>query len=161
MDRFFTLIGCRIRIVCLKTTEISEKEAEVLKTLALRSFVLLLGTGFFGHLPLPMRRAFSAISGELRYERWPKIVIESSPSIPGKLFFLKSGPFPASLFIFVFSIQLIINKLTNKCSIKFCQWLESNHGPLILQATALPTEPQPLPTSGKLKNEIFLKTFGA
>ena len=54
----------------------------------------------------------------------------------------KSGPFPASfLFIFVFSIQLIINK----CSIKFCRWLESNRGPLVLKATTLPTEPQPLP----------------
>ena len=57
-------------------------------------------------------------------------------------FFLKSGPFPASfLFIFVFSIQLIINK----CSIKFCRWLESNRGPLVSKASALPTEPQPLP----------------
>ena len=56
--------------------------------------------------------------------------------------FLKSGPFPASFsFIFVFSIQLIINK----CSIKFCRWLESNRGPLVLKATALPTAPQPLP----------------
>ena len=45
------------------------------------------------------------------------------------------------LFIFVFTIQLIINK----CSIKFCQWLESNRGPLVSKATALPTEPQPLP----------------
>ena len=45
------------------------------------------------------------------------------------------------LFIFVFSIQLIINK----CSIKFCRWLESNRGPLVTKSTALPTEPQPLP----------------
>ena len=29
--------------------------------------------------------------------------------------------------------------------IKICQWLESNCGPLVLEATALPTEPQPLP----------------
>ena len=28
---------------------------------------------------------------------------------------------------------------------KFCQRLDSNHGPLVLEATALPTEPQPLP----------------
>ena len=26
---------------------------------------------------------------------------------------------------------------------KFCQWLDSNLGPLVLRATALPTEPQP------------------
>ena len=28
---------------------------------------------------------------------------------------------------------------------KFCRWLNSNRGPLVLEATALPTEPQPLP----------------
>ena len=27
---------------------------------------------------------------------------------------------------------------------KFCRWLDSNRGPLVLEATALPTEPQPL-----------------
>ena len=32
----------------------------------------------------------------------------------------------------------------NKCSIKFCRWLELNRGPLVSNATALPTEPQPL-----------------
>ena len=56
-------------------------------------------------------------------------------------FFKKVGHSRPLLFIFVFSIQLIINK----CSIKFCQWLESNRGPLVSKATALPTEPQPLP----------------
>ena len=28
--------------------------------------------------------------------------------------------------------------------IKFCWWLDSSHGPLLLEATSLPTEPQPL-----------------
>ena len=28
--------------------------------------------------------------------------------------------------------------------VQFRQWLDSNHGPLVLEATALPTEPQPL-----------------
>ena len=28
---------------------------------------------------------------------------------------------------------------------KFCRWLDSNRGPLVLEATAQPTEPQPLP----------------
>ena len=40
-------------------------------------------------------------------------------------------------FIFVFSIQLIVNKK--------CRWLDSNCGSLVSEATALPTEPQPLP----------------
>ena len=57
--------------------------------------------------------------------------------------FKKVGHSRPLLFIFVFSIQLIINKLTNKCSIKFCRWLESNRGPLVSKATTLPTEPQP------------------
>ena len=30
--------------------------------------------------------------------------------------------------------------------INFCWWLDSNCGPLVFEATALPTEPQPLPT---------------
>ena len=53
---------------------------------------------------------------------------------------LKSGPFPASFSLFSSfqcSWQLIFD-------IKFCQSLDSSHGPLELEATALPTEPQPL-----------------
>ena len=30
-------------------------------------------------------------------------------------------------------------------NINFCRWLDLNRGPLALEATALPTEPQPLP----------------
>ena len=43
-------------------------------------------------------------------------------------------------FIFVFSIQLTANDQYN-----FSQWLDSNHGPLELEVTVQPTEPQPLP----------------
>ena len=55
----------------------------------------------------------------------------------------KNGPFPATFSsIFVFSIQLTVNK----CSIyKFCRWLDSSHGAVELEVTALPTDPQPLP----------------
>ena len=42
---------------------------------------------------------------------------------------------------FVFSIQLTVHIV----QYKFCRRLDSNHGPLVLEATALPTEPQPLP----------------
>ena len=42
------------------------------------------------------------------------------------------------LFIFVFLIQLIVNKI--------CWWLDSNRGSLVSEATALPTDPQPLPS---------------
>ena len=60
-------------------------------------------------------------------------------------FFLKKWAIPG-LFFFYFhlfnTIQLTINK---KCSIKICRCLESNRGLLVSEATALPTEPQPLP----------------
>ena len=41
---------------------------------------------------------------------------------------------------FVFWIQLIVNN----GQYKFCRWLDSNCGPLVLEPTAMPTEPQPL-----------------
>ena len=56
-------------------------------------------------------------------------------------FFKKNGPFPASFSLFSsfhYSWQLMFN-------INFCQWPDSNCGPLELEVTALPTEPQPLP----------------
>ena len=33
---------------------------------------------------------------------------------------------------------------------KSCRWLDSNLGPLVLEATALPTAPQPLPEVAKI-----------
>ena len=74
-----------------------------------------------------------------------------------EIFFFKKWAIPGLfLFIFVFSIQLVIYKLTNECSIKFCRWLESNRGPLVSKATALPTEPQPLPGG---RNHLMDKTL--
>ena len=56
--------------------------------------------------------------------------------------FFKNGSFlPSFFFIFVFSTQLTVNK----CSIKVCRCLDSNRASLLSEATALPTEPQPLP----------------
>ena len=58
-------------------------------------------------------------------------------------FFLGGGSFPASFFfIFVFSIQLTV-KMFN---LNFCRSRDSNRGPLDSEATALPTEPRPLPS---------------
>ena len=56
---------------------------------------------------------------------------------------IQSGytPFPAYFPLFL-SFQYSWQKMFNKF---FCRWLESNHKPLELEATALPTEPQPLP----------------
>ena len=56
-------------------------------------------------------------------------------------FFKKKVDHSRPLFIYF----RLLNKVDNKCSIKFCRWLESNRGPLVTKSTALPTEPQPLP----------------
>ena len=58
--------------------------------------------------------------------------------------FLKMGHSrPLFLYFRLFNTQLT----AHKCSIliNFCRWLASNRGPLESKATALPTEPQPLP----------------
>ena len=63
--------------------------------------------------------------------------------------FLKKWAIPGLfLFIFVFSTQLTIKIV----QLKLCQWLDSNRGPLVLEATALPTEPQSVMS-------IFYKQF--
>ena len=54
------------------------------------------------------------------------------------LFFKKIGHSRRPFSLFFFSIQLTVNVQFN-----VCWWLDSNHGPLALEATALPTEPQP------------------
>ena len=61
--------------------------------------------------------------------------------------FWKNGPFSASFSLFS-SFQCSW-KSTN-VQFKFCQWLDSNRGPLVLEVTTLPTEPQPLPKLGWL-----------
>ena len=48
---------------------------------------------------------------------------------------------PLFLYFRLFNTQLTVNK----CSINFCRWLDLNHGLMVLEVTALPTEPQPLP----------------
>ena len=60
----------------------------------------------------------------------------------GIIFFKKIGPFPAS-----FSLNFgPFNKVKSKYDyLKFCRWLDLNCRPLVSEATALPTEPQPLP----------------
>ena len=85
---------------------------------------------------------------------WPSsetlVACSSELSTISESYFLKE-PFPASIFfIFVFSIQSIVNKF----QYKFCRWLDLNRGPLVSEATALPTEPQPL-----LKSVNFVIVF--
>ena len=67
-------------------------------------------------------------------------------------------------FIFIFSIPLTVNQFSSKIR----WWLDSNHRPLVSEATALPTETQPLPmnkpcswSSGPTVCEAFSKWISA
>ena len=69
-----------------------------------------------------------------------KVTIQGLNYDQRSVFFL-NGPFPASFSLFLSFLQTVNSK---KMFNKSCQWLDSNLGPLILEATALPTAPQPL-----------------
>ena len=57
-------------------------------------------------------------------------------------FFAKNGPFPASFFFFLFSsFQYTVDSKQMFHLNKTCRWLDSNCGPLVSVAAALPTEP--------------------
>ena len=67
------------------------------------------------------------------------------------LFFFKKWAIPGLFFIYFHLFNTVDNKqMLNK----FCRWLESNRGPLVSKATALPTEPQPLPIASSIFNRI-------
>ena len=54
-------------------------------------------------------------------------------------FSFKNWPFPASFFfIFVLAIQFTANNV----QYKICWWLDAIRGPLVLEATVLPTQPR-------------------
>ena len=56
--------------------------------------------------------------------------------------FLKMGQ-TRPLFSLFLSFQYTVD--SKQMFNKFCRWLDSNRGPLVSEATTLPTEPQPLP----------------
>ena len=56
------------------------------------------------------------------------------------LFFKRNGPL-----FFYFRLFNTMQLTVNKYSMKICQCLDSNRGPLLSETTALPTETQPLP----------------
>ena len=72
--------------------------------------------------------AFATTHNTLVFRKW---------TIPGLFFF-----------IFVFSIQLTVNNIQYN---KFRRCLDSNGGPLDLEANAPPTESQPLPNGVKFR----------
>ena len=61
------------------------------------------------------------------------------------IYFLKKLAIPRLFFFYFRLLDTIHMTVENECSIKFCQCLDTNHGPLVSEATALPTEPQPRP----------------
>ena len=78
--------------------------------------------------------------------------LQSSIDVLGGIIFFKCTISGLFFFIFVFSIQLTVNNVQYKVRRR----LDSNCGPLVLEATALPTEPQPLPLSEALLYKISL-----
>ena len=65
-----------------------------------------------------------------------------------------------SLFFFISSFQNTVDsKQMFNLNINPCRWLDSNRGPPVLEATAQPTEPQPLPCLSILK--LFSLTLDA
>ena len=82
---------------------------------------------------------------------WHVCLSNASPSCFKQILFFKKWAIPGLFFfIFVFSIQMKVNN----DQYKFRRWLDSNRGPLVLEATALPTEPQPLPLTQILFNTL-------
>ena len=49
--------------------------------------------------------------------------------------------------IFFFYLRLFYKQLTVNMFNKSCRWLDSNQSPLVSEATALPSMPQPHPTA--------------
>ena len=65
------------------------------------------------------------------------------------------GPYPASFSLFSSFQFTVDSKQMFNININFCRRLDSNRRPLVLEATALPTEPQPQP-----KNALMFDAIG-
>ena len=60
--------------------------------------------------------------------------------------FLKNGTFPGPFYLYF----CLFSTVDRHVQYKFCRWMDLNRGPLVLDATAPPTEPQPMPINGSL-----------
>ena len=99
-----------------------------------------------GFVRVERKRVFATLGRcwRVKYPRAGKADAVTTPNEPSTLmkkFFLKVGH-SRPLFIY---FRLFITVDNKQMLNKFCGWLESNRGPLVSKATALPTEPQPLP----------------
>ena len=82
---------------------------------------------------------------------WVRLSSSQSHKIQHHQFFKWAIP-GLIFFIFIFSIQLTINKYL---IFNFCRRLDSNRGPVVLEATGLPTEPRPLPAIASVTVKKF------
>ena len=57
-------------------------------------------------------------------------------------FSFKNGLFRPLFGLFSSFLQFSQQLTVNMFVVKFCSWLDSNRGPLVLEATTLPTKPQ-------------------
>ena len=62
------------------------------------------------------------------------------------------------LFFFIFASSIHLTIVSQMLYWIIRRWLDSNRGPLVLEATALPTEPQPLPTYNLPIQSDFFRT---
>ena len=78
-----------------------------------------------------------------------------------KCFFKKVFVFINGLFSASFSLFLSFQYSWQETNIqyKFCRWLDLTRGPLVSEATAVPTEPQPLPKKVFVTKQIILLLF--
>ena len=83
--------------------------------------------------------------GSDRSTNWATTISNGSLGDHSPCFFL-NGPSPASFSLFS-SFQYTVDSKQMFNINFFCWWLDSNRGPLVLEATPLPAEPQPLPLS--------------
>ena len=82
--------------------------------------------------PLSIFSTLTETRGRWQERRSSTASIAGGRKSPSRSFFLKKWVIPCLfLFIFVFSIQLIVNKSTN-VQYKYCRWLDLNLGPLVI-----------------------------
>ena len=81
-----------------------------------------------------------------------QIVIPLPTKVPTRLLWLSGQKIKCSFkqifnrgYLHVFLFPSFQQLTVNIFNIKFCRWLNTNRGSLVLEATALPSEPQPLP----------------
>ena len=92
-----------------------------------------------------LERPFGALKAVAKWRETKKLILRETGIFTKRhfLFFLKIGH-SRSLFLYFRHIQYDTVDSKQTFYIKICRWLDSNHGPLVPEPTALPTEQEPL-----------------